>query len=91
MNKIENVIPDDVEKQWKDDVKQNYVEYKEGENTKKMWIEDVESLKAKMSLIKENNLAGVASWQKGMETEDVWEMTVSYTHLDVYKRQEERS
>ncbi len=74
MNKIENVIPDDVEKQWKDDVKQNYVEYKEGENTKKMWIEDVESLKAKMSLIKENNLAGVASWQKGMETDDVWEM-----------------
>ena len=35
-----------------------------------MWIEDVESLKAKVSLVKENNLAGVASWQYGMETQD---------------------
>ena len=31
-------------------------------------------LKAKVSLVKENELAGVASWQYGMETEDVWSM-----------------
>ena len=39
-----------------------------------MWIEDVESLKAKVSLVHENDLAGVASWQYGMETQDVWSM-----------------
>ena len=74
MDDIEEVLPDDVERTWNDDLKQYYVEYQDGENTRKMWIEDVESLKAKVSLVNENNLAGVASWQKGMETDDVWQM-----------------
>ena len=30
-----------------------------------MWIEDEKSLKEKLSLIKDKNLAGVASWEKG--------------------------
>ncbi len=74
MEDIEEVLPDDVQKTWDDELKQYYVEYQDGEYTRKMWIEDVESLKAKISLVHENNLAGVASWQKGMETEDVWPM-----------------
>ena len=74
MENIEEVLPDDVQKTWDDELKQYYVEYQDGEYTRKMWIEDVESLKAKVSLVNENNLAGVASWQYGMETEDVWPM-----------------
>ena len=74
MEDIEDVLPDDVQKNWDDDLKQYYVEYQDGDYTRKMWIEDVESLKAKVSLVKENNLAGVASWQYGMETQDVWSM-----------------
>ena len=74
MEDIEDVIPDGVQKTWDDELKQYYVEYQDGEYTRKMWIEDVESLKAKVSLVNENNLAGVASWQYGMETEDVWPM-----------------
>lgn len=67
-----NVIPDGVEKQWDDNLKQYYVEYQDGQYTKKMWIEDEKSLKEKISLIKNNNLAGVASWEKGMETDNFW-------------------
>ena len=74
MDDIEDVLPDDVQKTWDDELKQYYVEYQDGEYTRKMWIEDVESLKAKVSLVNENDLAGVASWQKGMETDDVWPM-----------------
>ena len=74
MKNIENVIPNGIEKQWKDELKQNYVEYTEGINKKQIWIEDMQSLKEKISLIKENNLAGVASWQKDMEKEEVWSM-----------------
>lgn len=74
MKNIDKVIPDGVEKKWDDDLKQNYVEYTEGGNKKQIWIEDMDSLKAKISLITENNLAGVGSWQKGMESDDVWEM-----------------
>ena len=74
MEDIEDVLPDDVQKTWDDELKQYYVEYQDGEYTRKMWIENVESLKAKVSLVNENDLAGVASWQYGMETQDVWPM-----------------
>ena len=74
MKNVDKVIPDGVEKQWDDDLKQNYVEYTEDGNKKQIWIEDSDSLKAKLSLITENNLAGVGSWQKGMESDDVWKI-----------------
>ena len=74
MNQIDDAIPSDVERKWDDELKQNYVEYTEDGETKKMWIEDIDSLKEKVSLIKEYNLGGVASWELGMETEDVWGM-----------------
>ena len=74
MEDIEGFIPERKKKTWDDELKQYYVEYQDGDYTRKMWIEDVESLKAKVSLVKENNLAGVASWQYGMETQDVWSM-----------------
>ncbi len=69
---IENVIPANAQKQWNEELKQYYVEYKEGSYTKKIWIEDETSLKAKISLIRNNNLGGVASWEKGMETDGFW-------------------
>ena len=74
MKNTYSFIPEGTEKQWNDELKQNYVEYMEGEDKKQIWIEDIDSLKAKVSLIKENNLAGVASWQKGMESDEVWSM-----------------
>ena len=74
MEDIEDILPDNVERTWDDELKQYYVEYQEENYTRKMWIEDIESLKAKVSLVNEDNLAGVASWQYGMETEDVWSM-----------------
>ncbi len=74
MRNIEKVIPEGTEKQWKEDLKQHYVEYTENSNKKQIWIEDQDSLKAKISLINENKLAGVGSWQKGMETDDIWDL-----------------
>ena len=74
MKDIDKTIPNNVQKEWKEDLAQNYVEYKEGNNTKKMWIEDNKSLQAKLDLISKYKLGGVASWEKGMETEDVWKI-----------------
>ena len=74
MKKTSSVIPDGVEKQWDDELKQNYVEYMDGDKKKQIWIEDIDSIKAKISLITENNLGGVASWQKDMEVDEVWEV-----------------
>ena len=74
MKKIDTVIPDGTNRQWDNDLKQNYAEYQDGNNKKQIWIEDIDSLKEKISLIKDNNLAGVGSWQKDFETDDVWDM-----------------
>ena len=74
MKDINKTIPDGESKQWNDELKQNYVEYTSGNNKKEIWIEDLESLKAKISLIKDNNLAGVASWEVDMASDDVWQM-----------------
>lgn len=74
MKNIDTVLPSVVERNWDDELKQYYVEYTDGNNTKEMWIEDIESLKAKVSLVKENNLAGIGSWEKDMESEEVWQM-----------------
>ena len=68
----ENVIPSDAERKWDDNLKQYYVEYEEGNDIKKIWLEEEESLKAKISLVTENNLGGVASWAKDMENEGFW-------------------
>ena len=76
MKDIDDVIPSDAKKTWNDELKQYYVEYKEGNNTKKMWIEDLESLKAKTELISKYQLGGLAAWQKGMETDEVWEIFI---------------
>ncbi len=59
MKSTDSVIPEGTNKEWKDDVKQNYVEYTDNGNQKQIWIEDIESLKAKISLINENHLAGI--------------------------------
>ena len=74
MNEVDSEIPDGVNKTWLEDEKQNYIEYEENGNIKRIWIEDIDSLRQKVSLIKEYELAGIASWELGMETEDVWQM-----------------
>ena len=72
MKNIDSILPSGVNKQWDDNFKQYYVEYQDGQYTKKMWIEDEKSLKEKINLINSNNLGGVASWEKGMETDNFW-------------------
>lgn len=59
---------------WDDNYKQNYAEIRKDAKLNKIWLEDAMSLKAKMQLIKDNNLAGVAMWKLGLETSDVWEV-----------------
>lgn len=74
MKNIENEIPDGAQKTWDEQLQQYYVEYKSGESTKKMWIEDLKSLKEKVSLVNKYDLAGVAAWEKDQEVEGTWEM-----------------
>ncbi len=72
LKNMNSIVPENTNKQWNDDLKQYYVEYKDNSYTKKIWIEDEKSLESKISLINKNNLGGVASWEKGMETDNFW-------------------
>lgn len=65
-------IPNNVEKQWDDTLKQYYIEYTSGKNTIKMWIEDGTSIKEKVSLVTKYNLGGTSCWRKDMETSNIW-------------------
>jgi len=74
MNNITRAIPTDAynNKVWNEDLGQYYVEYTQYGKTKKMWIEDERSLKQKLNLITENDLAGAAFWAKGRESDNIW-------------------
>ncbi|MDO5713210.1 MAG: glycosyl hydrolase family 18 protein [Tissierellia bacterium] len=54
--------------EWLEDGKQYYVEA----GSKKIWLEELESISWKTSLVNKYHLAGVASWRKGFETDDIW-------------------
>lgn len=72
MKDVDSNIPNGVEKEWNDVLKQNCVEFTSGLNIKKMWIEDLDSIKAKLSLVKTYQLGGVAAWEKDREDKKVW-------------------
>lgn len=62
-------------KEWLSDSQQYYIEYSDNTgNTYKMWVEDKDSIKQKLSLIKKYNLAGAAFWQKGNETKEILDL-----------------
>jgi spore germination protein YaaH len=42
--------------------------------TYRMWLEDERSLREKLQVMRDNNLAGVASWRLGLENTSVWEL-----------------
>ncbi|WP_235929890.1 glycosyl hydrolase family 18 protein [Chengkuizengella marina] len=75
METVLQIIEDkNLDIQYKEDVGQNYVEYKEGNATHKIWIEDDVSMQARAEIVKKYDLAGIASWRRGFETPDIWEV-----------------
>ena len=74
MNKVSSAIPENVEKTWDENTKQNYVEWEKSGTKYQMWIEDAKSIEEKLNLINKYELAGGAFWEKDRETDDIWEL-----------------
>ncbi|MBR2704059.1 MAG: hypothetical protein IKE91_01150 [Clostridia bacterium] len=72
MNKQDKYLAKATKKEWLADACQNYIEYVENGFTYKMWVEDEESVSKKLDLVEQYNLGGVAFWEKGCETENIW-------------------
>ncbi len=51
---------------------QNYAEYKSGNLTYRLWIEDDSSMKNRVDIIKKYNLAGISAWRRGLENNSIW-------------------
>lgn len=63
---------------WDDSVCQFYGETVSGETVYQLWLEDAESISAKLSVMKAAGIAGVAEWRLGLETADVWDVIDEY-------------
>ena len=59
---------------------QNYAEWQADGATYKVWLEDEAALEAKLKLMKEYKLAGVASWRLGYDSSAVWELILKYVN-----------
>jgi spore germination protein YaaH len=62
-----------VEPVWDQEAGQYYGQYVENGVTYKIWLEDEASIKEKVKLVKEYNLAGIAGWKRGMENNGTWD------------------
>ena len=76
-----NVMTDHkVELQWDEETKQYYGQYESAGALYKMWLEEDESMEAKMQLIHEANVAGVSAWKLGLEKQSIWNVIVKYVN-----------
>ena len=66
-----------VELNWDEGAGQYYGELKSGDKTRKLWLEDSDSLSAKMDAVRERNTGGIAVWRLGYDTADIWEILYS--------------
>ena len=74
VNMIDISIPAGAKKTWDDTTKQNYIEWRNNSIKYKEWIEDKESISAKLDLVNKYHLGGAGFWEKDRETSDVWEV-----------------
>lgn len=64
---------------WDEKAGQNFAYYQKGDSIFKIWLEDERSIELKTALIKKYHLAGAASWRKGFEEPEIW--NVLYNNL----------
>lgn len=64
-------------KDYDENAGQNYVEYTKGSLTYKLWIEDDTSIKNRIDIVNNYNLAGISAWRKGFETNNTWNVITS--------------
>ena len=81
MVEAEKVLSDSgAQAAWDETTMQNYAEWEADDGTYRIWLEDRQSLEAKLKVISENNLAGVAEWSLGMEDPAVWDLILQYVN-----------
>ena len=63
---------------WDEETQQNFAQFEADGATYQIWLEDVQSLSAKLNLMVGYNLAGVAGWKLGLENAQAWDAIEAY-------------
>ena len=75
MDGIEKELADNlVTPIWDEQTGQYYAEYEKEEGLYKVWLEDEKSMKRRVGLARQYNLAGIAGWKLGLEAPETWEI-----------------
>ncbi len=67
-----------MEPAWDEDTGQYYAEKKTDKALYQIWIEDTQSILAKINAMQKYDLGGVAAWRLGYETDGVWDAISAY-------------
>lgn len=64
---------------WDDTTAQYYAQTTTAQgNRVEIWLEDSESIEAKIAVMRTNGIAGIACWRLGLESPDVWDVIAAY-------------
>ena len=63
---------------WNEATYQNYAEATLGNVFYQVWMEDKDSMQVRLNVMKQTEIAGVASWKLGQETPDIWDLMELY-------------
>lgn len=66
--------------EWSEEAGQYYAEYENGDSFYQIWLEEERSIEEKAKLMKEYNLAGIASWRLGYEKDEIWDIILKYVN-----------
>lgn len=75
--------------EWDGGLGQNYVSFILDGERARIWIEDTESMSARLSALKPYKTAGLAAWRLGMEIPEVWNVMNAYLEGTDVNRQAE--
>ncbi|MCR4792887.1 MAG: SH3 domain-containing protein [Lachnospiraceae bacterium] len=65
---------------WDDVTGQNYAEWREGTTLYQIWLEDSQSITAKLNVMNTMDLGGVGAWRIGYGNADAWNLLRLYTY-----------
>ena len=63
---------------WDATTGQNYGEIQIGNTFYQIWMEDKDSIEAKLAVMRKYGIGGVAAWKLGYETSDIWDKIAAY-------------
>lgn len=72
------VVNHGIELSWDETTCQNYGEIQEDSIFYQVWLEDEDSIEAKLNIMQKYSIAGVAAWKLGFEKASIWDVIGNY-------------